>query len=186
MAEVTEPRLRGMLAATGTTCVITGIFVQFVLGAFFTWRTVALLCVAMPLVTILALCFVPESPYWLLTKGRVDESRDSLAWLRGWVPFENVKKEFDEIHQVLSNKKKESDALRAMPFMHRFIPYTRQSFLLPFALVSATFFFGHFSGKTPLQTYAVQVLTTFESLLQKSESKINVIDSFFSNRFSTR
>lgn len=157
MAEVTQPQFRGMLAATGTTCVITGIFVQFVLGAFFTWRTVAMLCVLLPLATILALCFIPESPYWLLTKGRVDESRSALAWLRGWVPFGNVKHEFDDIHRVLMNKKKEADALASMSFMHRMLPYTRQSFIAPFALVSATFFIGHFSGKTPLQTYAVQV-----------------------------
>lgn len=155
MAEVTQPQFRGMLAATGTTCVISGIFVQFVLGAFFTWRTVALTCVLLPLLTILALCFVPESPYWLLTKGRVDESRNSLAWLRGWAPFGNVKEEFDEIYRVLSNKKKESDALAEMPFMHRWLPYTRKSFIAPFMLVSATFFIGHFSGKTPLQTVCV-------------------------------
>lgn len=146
-----------MLAATGTTCVITGIFVQFVLGAFLTWRTVALMCSCLPIFTIVVLCFVPESPYWLLTKGRVDESRDSLSWLRGWVPFGNVKVEFDEIHHALMNKKKEADALAQMPFTHRFKPYARQSFVAPFLLVASTFFFGHFSGKTPLQTYAVQV-----------------------------
>lgn len=157
---MTQPQFRGMLAATGTTCVITGIFVQFVLGAFLIWRTVALICILLPLVTIVALFFVPESPYWLLTKGRVDEARESLAWLRGWVPFGTVKQEFDEIHHVLMNKKKESDALATMPFIHRLLPYTRQSFVAPFLLVSATFFIGHFSGKTPLQTYAVQVILT--------------------------
>lgn len=171
MAEVTQPQFRGMLAATGTTCVITGIFVQFVLGAFFTWRTVALICVLLPLVTIFGLCFVPESPYWLLTKGRVDESRNALAWLRGWVPFGNVKHEFDEIHQMLSKNQKESDALATMPFMHRFLPYTRQSFMAPFTLVSATFFIGHFSGKTPLQTYAVQVAICTHHCINQTESK---------------
>lgn len=157
VAEVTQPEFRGMLAATGTTCVIIGIFCQFVMGTFMTWRTVALVCSALPLLTILALCFVPESPYWLLTKGRVDEARESLAWLRGWAPFSIVKKEFDEISEVLSKKKIEADALADLSFYHRFIPYTKQSFIVPFTLVSATFFIGHFSGKTPLQTYAVQV-----------------------------
>lgn len=78
VAEVTQPQFRGMLAATGTTCVVTGIFVQFILGTFFSWRTVALISCFLPLFTITALFFVPESPYWLLTKGRVEEAQRSL------------------------------------------------------------------------------------------------------------
>lgn len=157
VAEVTQPQFRGMLAATGTMCVITGIFIQFVMGAFMTWRTIAMACISLPALTILALCFVPESPYWLLTKGRVEEAGKSLAWLRGWVSFDVVQTEFNEIRDVLLNKKRESDELKKRPMIYRFLPYTRQSFLAPFALISATFFIGHFSGKTPLQTYAVQV-----------------------------
>lgn len=157
VAEVTQPQFRGMLAASGTTCVITGILVQFVLGAFMSWRMVSLTCIGLPLFTILALCFIPESPYWLLTKGRVTEARDSLAWLRGWLDHTHTEHEFNEIKDILLKKKEEADELAAKPFHYRFQPYTRQSFIAPFLLISATFFIGHFSGKTPLQTYAVQV-----------------------------
>jgi hypothetical protein len=40
-------------------------------------------------------------------------------------------------------------------------PYCRATFVKPFALVSAAFFFGHFSGMTTLQTYSVSI---FEQL----------------------
>jgi Sugar (and other) transporter len=40
-------------------------------------------------------------------------------------------------------------------------PYCRATFIKPFALVSAAFFFGHFSGMTTLQTYSVSI---FEQL----------------------
>lgn len=72
-----------MLAATGTTCVITGIFIQFIMGTFFSWRAVALVSCFLPIFTITALFFIPESPYWLLTKGRIEEAQRSLCWLRG-------------------------------------------------------------------------------------------------------
>lgn len=157
VAEVTQPQFRGMLAATGTTCVITGIFVTFVLGKFFAWRAVAMVCSCLPILTIIALFFVPESPYWLLTKGRINEARNSLCWLRGWVPFAKVEQEFNEIYDVLSVRRREAEDAKKLPFHKRAEPFTKRGFIAPFILVSATFFIGHFSGKTPLQTYAVQV-----------------------------
>lgn len=80
VAEVAQPEFRGMLASTGSTCVIIGIFIQFILGTFFTWREVALISSFIPILTIFALFFVPESPYWLLTKGRTEQAKESLCW----------------------------------------------------------------------------------------------------------
>lgn len=157
MAEVTQPQFRGMLAATGTLFTIAGIFLQFILGTFFSWRTVALISCVLPLITITALFFVPESPYWLLTKGRVEDAKRSLCWLRGWVPFARVESEFQQIHEVLDAKRREADAIKLLPLHKRLEPFMNRGFVYPFMFISGLFFVGHFSGKTPLQTYAVQV-----------------------------
>lgn len=45
--------------------------------------------------------------------------------------------------------------------------YMKKSFLVPYGLVSLTFFCGHFSGKTPLQTYAVQIFNTLKAPVDK-------------------
>lgn len=168
---MTQPQFRGMLAATGTTCVITGIFVQFILGSFLPWRSVAVASCFLPLFTVVALFFVPESPYWLLTKGRVNEARNSLTWLRGWVPFSKVEQEFNEIYDVLSVRRREAEEAKLLPFYKRVEPFTGRGFIVPFILVSGTFFIGHFSGKTPLQTYAVQVSDLESIYLRKKEIK---------------
>ena len=68
VAEVTQPHLRGMLSATSTMSVILGIFAQMLTGSLVSWRTTALINIAYPLMCFCALCFVPESPYWLASK----------------------------------------------------------------------------------------------------------------------
>jgi hypothetical protein len=55
-----------MLSATSSMTVILGIFIQFLMGTVLPWRTVAAINVIFPLVAVAAICFVPESPYWLI------------------------------------------------------------------------------------------------------------------------
>lgn len=66
VAEITQPHLRGMLSATSSMCVILGILIQFLMGTMLPWRNVAAINVIFPVTAIVALCFVPESPYWLI------------------------------------------------------------------------------------------------------------------------
>lgn len=152
MAEITEAKYRGTLTASGTTCVIIGILTQFVLGTFLPWRSIAVVCLAMPIITITALQFVPESPYWLIAKNRTDEAIGALAWLRGWTKAHRVDDEFVEIHRSIIQQKRnvKRNTLSIAPYMKR-------TFLIPFAIIHATLFIGCFCGKTTLQTYAVGV-----------------------------
>lgn len=36
----------------------------------------------MPVIIAVSMLFIPESPRWLILRGRVDEGRKSLKWLR--------------------------------------------------------------------------------------------------------
>ncbi|XP_023178926.2 facilitated trehalose transporter Tret1 isoform X2 [Drosophila hydei] len=180
VAEITEPKYRGILSALGTTCVITGVFVQFILGSLMDWRSVAAVSAAFPVITIVMLCFVPESPIWLIREQRYREAVKSLQWLRGWVPEHQVEVEFNQLYDELITQKAIEEATEgsgAVPGQRRTLKYRlrmwrKRTFLAPFLLVSFTFFTGHFSGKTPLQTYAVQIFHTLKAPMNKYHATI--------------
>lgn len=164
VAEVTTPRMRGLLAASGSFCSIFGVFTQFVLGTFLTWRTIAALSLAAPIVSFIALFFVPESPHWLIQKNRLVEAKQSLAWFRGWTTPDAVHHEYCAIYNSVM---KGSMSAEPKCSSKRFAPFGRRSFWAPYAIIITCFFIGHFSGMTTLQTYAVQIFHTLKAPIDK-------------------
>lgn len=66
VAEITQPHVRGFLSASSSLAVIFGIFTQFLMGNFWGWRTISLINASAPLLAFIGLCFIPESPHWLI------------------------------------------------------------------------------------------------------------------------
>ena len=155
VAEVTQPHLRGMLSATASMSIILGIFTQMLAGKLAHWRTVALVNLAYPLICFIALCIVPESPYWLAAKRRLPEAERSLCWLRGWVSSAQVQSEFlavcQEVRQPAEERKK----------VWRY--FKRKTFYKPFFLIATAFFMCAFGGSNTLQTFAVVIFGKLEA-----------------------
>ncbi|XP_058825729.1 uncharacterized protein LOC131685795 isoform X2 [Topomyia yanbarensis] len=164
VSEITQPRYRGMLAATGSTCVIIGVLIQFLMGSFLRWRTVALCSASVPIISFLLLFFVPESPVWLTGKGKYKQAQRSLAWLRGWTSVEEVELEFYEIRKHIEGSVERD---KDYTVIQKIKKYGTRSFLQPFGIISLCFFIGHFSGMTTLQTYAVQIFHTLKAPIDK-------------------
>ncbi|XP_034937938.1 facilitated trehalose transporter Tret1 isoform X3 [Chelonus insularis] len=161
VAEVTQPHLRGMLSATASMAVIVGVFTQLLTGSLTDWRTVALINLTYPVMCFVALCMMPESPYWLAGKDRLEDAEKSLCWLRGWVKPSQVREEFATVCQVvkrpLDNEEKQS-CWRI---------FGKKTFISPFILVSLSFFVATFGGTATLQTFAVYIFARMEAPLNK-------------------
>lgn len=163
VAEICTPALRGILAATGSFCIILGIFSQFLMGTFLKWRTITLISTCVPVTAFLLLFLVPESPHWLILKNKVEEAKKSLMWLRGWQSsFDGVKKEFDELNKNLTMRESSAESQEKT-----WKSFTRRTFLLPYFICSLAFFIGHFSGMTTLQTYAVPIFAQLKAPIDK-------------------
>ncbi|KAK0175161.1 hypothetical protein PV327_008936 [Microctonus hyperodae] len=82
ITEVARPELRGSLLSFGPTLASFGMVLAYLQGAYINWRLVAWLCIIYAVVPIFLIQFlVPESPVWLVSRGRIDEAKKSLEKL---------------------------------------------------------------------------------------------------------
>ena len=75
---------RGWVGGLVTACLPLGNIFGAFLGAFlapvFGWRGLFAIGLLPALITLLIRAWVPESPRWLIRKGRIEEARQSVAW----------------------------------------------------------------------------------------------------------
>ncbi|CAH0381026.1 unnamed protein product [Bemisia tabaci] len=97
IGEVGEPHFRGTMSTMGTAAALLGVLTIHMLGYLVRWRTAALISAAVPLITIVCLTRIPESPTWLIMNGRMKDAQKALGWIRGWLKPEAVQKEFQQL-----------------------------------------------------------------------------------------
>jgi MFS transporter, putative metabolite:H+ symporter len=82
--EFMPSRLRGSISGLVTAAVPGGFLLGSALVAFVApsigWHGLMAVCVALSLVALFMRTWIPESPRWLMQRGRVDDARASLAW----------------------------------------------------------------------------------------------------------
>src|SRR5580658_5845378 len=84
MQEFSPASKRGWFTGITTTMLPAGSLLAALLGAFAApyigWRGLVAVGLLPALLCLYVRAFVPESPHWLLRRGRVEEARKALAW----------------------------------------------------------------------------------------------------------
>ncbi|XP_050357237.1 facilitated trehalose transporter Tret1-2 homolog [Nymphalis io] len=83
IGEYTSPRNRGAFLTIVSLSQAFGIFIVHLIGSFLSWQKTAFVCVFFPFVSLVMIIYTPESPSWLVSRGRYDECRQVFKWLRG-------------------------------------------------------------------------------------------------------
>ncbi|NXF90789.1 GTR6 protein, partial [Eubucco bourcierii] len=88
ISEISHPGVRGMLGACPQIMAVLGSLILYALGKYLCglvldWRWLAVAGQVPVLIMITLLCFMPNSPRFLLSQGKEDEALRSLCWLRG-------------------------------------------------------------------------------------------------------
>ncbi|CAO3597074.1 unnamed protein product [Absidia cylindrospora] len=114
IAETAPPRWRGTLGSLLQLFMTIGIFVIELIGlgtsSAVGWRIVVMLTIVPTIFQMIGLPMCPRSPRWLVSKGRIDEARESMLKLRNG----DIEEEFADM-VVSSTKGGGKDEKKAPP-----------------------------------------------------------------------
>ncbi|KAH8287033.1 hypothetical protein KR054_001011 [Drosophila jambulina] len=157
-AEISLPRIRGRLILGTSLGLASGILLMYCLGYFIRHNIVLIFAISCgyQLMATLLVFPMPESPSWLLTKGREERARTSLRYFRG-LP----KKEADyvpEFEAELAHMKEVADASMSTAASESLSQMIHRPEVYKPVLMMTTFFgFQQACGVVVIIVYAVQI-----------------------------
>ena len=116
---------------------------------------------------VLAMFFVPDSPVFLVQKGKMDEAKKSLTWLRG-KNYSGVEEEITEIKKA----EKERNAPESKVSLSEI--FTQAIYLKPFGISLCLMAFQQLSGINQVVFYMNDIFTAANSSLDPSISNFIV------------
>ena len=148
LSEICLNRYRGQLATLNTFNSNLGWLVGLCLGLVVPLQLLAPAQTSPSLVFLLLCWRLPESPVWLMRRGREEEARQTLAWLRG--KKYNIEPEVEEIREVIA--KEESNLRQTIIEV-----FKSRTFLHPLALTCTLSMVQLLSGSDQLETYILVI-----------------------------
>lgn len=82
VSECSNPKIRGVIGSFPSVAMSLGVLFSYIFGKFFAWNILAWISCSFNVISFLTLYFLPDSPVWLKSKGRLEEALHSKNWLR--------------------------------------------------------------------------------------------------------
>merc|ERR1719384_1560129 len=160
VAEISTPNNRGFLGSMVQIMVTIGVLQVIAVGAYPSWRWLTIACLAMCLLWVSLIFFIPESPVHFISRRQYAEAREALEWLRG---TNEVELEYEEIVRGVE----ESSGVTTSVF-EVFKPGNLSPFLISLCLMVGQ----QLSGMNAVMFYAVDIFNDAGSGLKSIYANI--------------
>lgn len=163
-SEIAQKEIRGALGSYFQLLLTVGIFLVYIWGGYINPQITSVICAIVPLVFGVVFFLQPETPVYLLKKGKEEEARKSLRKLRG--DKYNVDAEIADIKATIEKDKSVNISFRDS-FKKR---ATKRSLLICFALM----FFQQLSGINAVIFYVGTIFQETNSGMSPKEATLLV------------
>jgi len=148
IAEISSPKIRGVLGSMFQLFVTVGVLWTSVLGAAVTWRWLSVSVIVFDVLWAVLTVLIPESPTYLLSKQKFEGARAALQKLRG---TERIEAELSEAqNNLLEGARDQSGGVKDL---------LRPDVLKPLSISVFLMFGQQFSGVNAVIFYAVDIFT---------------------------
>ncbi|KAF9407946.1 hypothetical protein HW555_012208 [Spodoptera exigua] len=151
IGEYTSPKNRGAFLTTISLTQGCGIFFVHLVGSLLSWRRTALVCLFLPFISLVMTLFTPESPSWLVSKGRYNECREVFHWLRG-------DEEDAELEAMIEARMNFEKTMRNQKKLDIIATVQKQEFYKPIILMVHVYAMGQLSGGAIIAAYATTII----------------------------
>lgn len=148
-----DPKLRGFTIAAPYISYSLGILLTYSLGVVLHWRHVAWCSTILPIISLISLCFVPESPTWLARHEKLTKAKQALKWLR-----HNDKVVERDLADLVDRIKREKDT-NCTTKESLWKACRSADVLKPMIIINGFHLFLIFSGTYLIVFYAVDIIT---------------------------
>ena len=169
--EMAPKEWRGSIVSVNEACISLGFLLAYVAGYLFSssssgWRFMFGLSGLVAILQLFGMLCMPESPLWLLEKGRIEESREALKVIYGGE--ECIPPSEDSQHQHLMT----TDANTSYQHLS---PSEKEGIITP-SLWEATYGKCLFLGKALRRKYKQVYIALFLSVAQQMSGQTNVLN----------
>ncbi|TMW41114.1 hypothetical protein DOY81_013807, partial [Sarcophaga bullata] len=83
VSEISTDELRGATGSLMQLGIVTGVLYVYCIGPYVSYQALQWFCIAIPIIFASIFVFMPESPYYYVSKNRMEDATKSLQFLRG-------------------------------------------------------------------------------------------------------
>ncbi|XP_050356148.1 facilitated trehalose transporter Tret1-like [Nymphalis io] len=113
--EISDDSIRGALGCLVILFHTTGNLFLYVIGDLLSYNVILWVCLTIPTVHVIVFLFMPESPSYLVKRGRLEDASKAVAWLRCSSESDvKVQEEIDVIRKEQTNDEASKFALKAI------------------------------------------------------------------------
>jgi len=164
IVEIATTDMRGFLGCFVQFQGSIGVLITFCIGALLNWWQLALTQFLAAILTVPAICLIPESPRWLIMRGNEWQAEVALKWLRGRNP-QALDSEIEQIKKEIAIRKRERISINLL---------LKSETAKPFLVCLMMMFFLQLSGFNVMVFYCQVIFQVSGSSIEPSLASIIV------------